>query len=129
MTITTVLDAAPVRGERALLERTIANLVENGIRHNVADGWLSVRTGQADGGSRVIVAQRRAGHRPGRSDGLTEPFRRLDPAREGFGLGLSIVRSVIAAHGGRLALRRAGLRRAGGRGVAAVHHRAAPAEC
>jgi len=50
---------------------------------------------------------------PGQVDGLFEPFRRLGGDRlappggrgPGAGLGLSIVRSVVAAHGGRVTAR------------------------
>ncbi|MFH1833500.1 MAG: histidine kinase dimerization/phospho-acceptor domain-containing protein, partial [bacterium] len=38
------LGPAPVRGDRALLERMVGNLVENAIRHNLQDGWFSVKT-------------------------------------------------------------------------------------
>ena len=34
------LQPAPVRGEQALLERMVGNLVENSIRHNLPDGWF-----------------------------------------------------------------------------------------
>jgi signal transduction histidine kinase len=104
ITVTTELHPAPTRGEPALLERTIANLVENGIRHNQPGGRLHVQTDSVDGVARVLV--RSAGERidPAQVAGLTEPFRRLDPSREGFGLGLSIVRSVVEAHGGVLRL-------------------------
>ena len=33
------------QGDRALLERMVGNLVENAIRHNLPDGWFSVKTG------------------------------------------------------------------------------------
>ncbi len=42
---------------------------------------------------------------PAEAATLTEPFRRLDRGYDGFGLGLSIVRTVVEVHGGTLDLR------------------------
>jgi signal transduction histidine kinase len=50
------LEPAPVRGEPALIERMVGNLVENAIRHNLPDGWFSVKTGIADGWAVLRVA-------------------------------------------------------------------------
>ncbi len=96
------LNPAWARGEPALLERMIANLIDNGIRHNEPGGWLRVST-RSEGG-RVHLAVANGGARIDASAAatLTEPFRRLDRGAGGFGLGLSIVRSVVEAHGGVL---------------------------
>jgi signal transduction histidine kinase len=99
-----VLGAAPVTGDRALLERLVANLVENAVRHNRRGGWVEVDTGRADGGAVVRVANGGPPIPPDQIAALFEPFRRLHPDRtnsaRGAGLGLSIVRSVATAHGG-----------------------------
>jgi signal transduction histidine kinase len=99
-------DLAPAwtRGEPALLERMIANLIDNGIRHNEPGGWLQVSTRARDGRVHVTVANGGPRIAPADAATLTEAFRRLDRGAGGFGLGLSIVRSVVAAHGGTLAL-------------------------
>ncbi|HEX4280846.1 MAG TPA: HAMP domain-containing sensor histidine kinase [Solirubrobacteraceae bacterium] len=96
------LEPAWTRGEPALLERMIANLVDNGIRHNRPGGFLTVTTRSS--GGRVLVTVANGGPRIDAADAdkLTEPFRRLDRGGGGFGLGLSIVRSVVVAHGGTL---------------------------
>ncbi len=97
-------DLAPAwtSGEPALLERMIANLIDNGIRYNEPGGWLRVSTRSEDGCVRVTVANGGARIDPLDAASLTEPFRRLDRGAGGFGLGLSIVRSVVEAHAGRL---------------------------
>jgi signal transduction histidine kinase len=87
-----------------LLERLIANLLDNGIHHNEPGGVLSVRTEVHEGGLRLVVANGGPRIDPGDVQELTEPFRRLKRSGAGFGLGLSIVRSVAEAHGGTLTL-------------------------
>jgi signal transduction histidine kinase len=94
------LEPAWVRGEPGLLERMIANLLDNGIQHNERGGFLNVSTRNRTRGVELIV--RNGGPRIDPQDALTliEPFRRLDRSYGGFGLGLSIVRSVAEVHGG-----------------------------
>jgi signal transduction histidine kinase len=99
------LKPAWVRGEPGLLERMVANLVDNGILHNERGGFLDVRTGARDGHVTLLVANGGQPIDPADAPTLTDPFRRLDRGTGGVGLGLSIVRSVIDVHGGRLELR------------------------
>jgi signal transduction histidine kinase len=89
-------------GEPALLERMIANLIDNGIRYNEPGGWLTVSTRSDGGRIRLVVANGGPRIDPAAAATLTEPFRRLDRGAGGFGLGLSIVRSVVEAHRGTL---------------------------
>ncbi|MEY2477669.1 MAG: hypothetical protein QOG87_2984 [Actinomycetota bacterium] len=95
-----------VEGDPALIERMVANLVENAVRHNVAEGgWLRVEVG--DG--RLRVTNSGEVIEPGDVEPLFEPFRRIGMARtrsdRGAGLGLAIVRSVAVAHGAKASAR------------------------
>ena len=103
--IDTSLSPAPVAGDRALLQRMIANLVDNATRYNLQDGWVRMATGVAGGHAFVRVSN---SGRKIPEDAVTllfEPFRRLDgdrlADRGGAGLGLSIVRAIATAHGGQ----------------------------
>ena len=110
---TSRFDAAPTSGDPALLGRLAGNLIENAIRHNESGGRLEVVTGPAPDGDEVRLAVTNSGPVVDVTevDGLFEAFRRLGADRvagsgvRGAGLGLSIVRSVVAAHGGRIAAR------------------------
>jgi signal transduction histidine kinase len=98
------LQPAWADADPGLLERLIANLLDNGIHHNEPGGALSVRTEVREGGLRLVVANGGSRIDPDDVQALTDPFRRLKRSGSGFGLGLSIVSSVAEAHGGTLTL-------------------------
>jgi signal transduction histidine kinase len=104
--LTTGLAPAPVRGNRRLLERLVANLVDNAVRHNRPGGGVDVSTGVRDGRAVVRVSNDGEPLPPEALPRLLEPFQRLDRHAhgDGAGLGLSIVASVARAHGGSVAL-------------------------
>jgi signal transduction histidine kinase len=106
LSVTADLHAAPVRGDRRLLERLVANLVENAVGHNRPGGRVSVTTSTRNGHSIVDVVNDGDALDPATLPRLLEPFQRADRGArgDGAGLGLSIVRSVAHAHGGAVAL-------------------------
>ena len=101
------LHEAPGYGDPSLLGELAGNLISNAVKHNCPDGWISV--GTRTDGDRVILEVSNSGQRIADADldGLLEPFRRGGQQRTGTGsgLGLSIVRAIVAAHGGELGLR------------------------
>ena len=107
--VTSALSAAPTTGDVVLLERCVANLVENAIKYNRQDGRVWVLTGEAGGWSYVRVENTGPTVTAADTATIFEPFRRLTRDRvgsaRGAGLGLSIVRAVVRAHGGTIAAR------------------------
>jgi signal transduction histidine kinase len=99
------LSPAPTLGDRVLLERLAANLVDNALRYNVTSGSIRVLT-RADNNSSYITVTNTGPVIPGSAvASLFEPFTRLDGRvnnGQGVGLGLSIVTSVVNAHQGHL---------------------------
>ncbi|MER6946266.1 HAMP domain-containing sensor histidine kinase [Nonomuraea sp. NPDC000554] len=105
--VSTELASAPTVGDPVLLERSVSNLLENAVKYNIPEnGKVWIRTGMVDGGLVVQVANT-GQHVPAYEvNSLFEPFRRLHADRvesaKGSGLGLSIVRAVVQAHGGNV---------------------------
>ncbi len=102
VTIMTTLEEAPVVGDGVLLERLVANLLDNAELYNVVGGTVAISTTTDDGASVVRVANTGPVVPPEQVDGLFTPFARLDnrTRHDGFGLGLTLVASIAAVHGG-----------------------------
>ncbi|MFE5862698.1 ATP-binding protein [Streptomyces virginiae] len=106
LTVVRTLAPLTVSGDRTLLGHLLRNLLINAVRHNRADGRISVST-SAEG--ELTVSNTGPVIDPADVPGLLEPFRRraerLHTVGEGAGLGLSIVASIARAHGAELVVR------------------------
>ncbi|MFJ8971823.1 sensor histidine kinase [Streptomyces anulatus] len=103
--VNVVVAACSVRGNRLLLAQLVANLLANAVTYNVPGGSVEVSL-TGEGALRV----RNTGPVVSEADiaGFFEPFRRgegRDRMGPGSGLGLSIVRSIAVAHGGKVTAR------------------------
>jgi signal transduction histidine kinase len=104
--VESTLGPAVAAGDRALVERLVANLIQNGVRYSDAGGLLSVSTFTDNGHAVLRVANGGPAITQEEALTLATPFRRLRRERTGSsagsGLGLSIVQSVVEAHGGTM---------------------------
>lgn len=103
------LEEAWTIGDPALVERLVANLLDNALSYNAEDGWVRLWTGVRDGEPTLSVENPGPVISSEESGVMTEPFRRLNGHRRadggGLGLGLSIVQAIVVAHGGQLRTR------------------------
>ncbi|MFB9268056.1 AAA family ATPase [Bradyrhizobium erythrophlei] len=95
----------PIRGDRVQLQQVLLNLILNAVEAmiSVEDGArdLSIRTEKSEtGGILFAVQDSGPGIDPGNLERVFEPF--YTTKTSGIGMGLSICRSIINAHGGRL---------------------------
>jgi signal transduction histidine kinase len=96
------LEPAVISGDPVLAERLIANLLDNAIRYNHADGDIWISTSIGAGSSQLTVANTGPPVSGADAGRIFEPFQRLADraSHDGFGLGLAIVASIAAIHGG-----------------------------
>ena len=97
-----VITASPFDGDPLLVERLVANLLTNAVRHNVVGGRVEVVCEMKDGSATLSVTNSGPVIPPAEVDRLFQPFQRLDRRRahykDGYGLGLSIVQAIATAH-------------------------------
>ncbi|MGI0765378.1 sensor histidine kinase [Pseudomonas aeruginosa] len=92
-------------GDNLMIQRAISNLVSNAVRHTPQGGRIDVRIGERAGHTEVRVSNDGPGIPPEYLPHLFERFYRRagrqSGAQAGTGLGLAIVQSIMAYHGGR----------------------------
>jgi signal transduction histidine kinase len=100
---------AETSGDPRLVERLVANLVDNAVKHNVPDGTVTVKTETREARALITVENTGPAVEPADLDRLFLPFQRLNGERtgtpNGSGLGLSIVYAIATAHDASITLR------------------------
>ncbi len=101
-------EPAVTLGDEVALGRVVANLVENAIRYNRPGGKVKVTVTAGAAAVELTVADTGVGIAPRHLPHVFDRFYRVDAVRArtsgGTGLGLAICRSVVAAHGGQIAV-------------------------
>jgi signal transduction histidine kinase len=107
-------DLPPVSGDEAALARVFQNLLGNAIKYGAEGKWIGIsarRDGRGGDVVAVSVNDRGIGIAPADHDQIFEPFYRaadvVSAQIQGAGLGLSLVRRIVDAHGGRIMVKSA----------------------
>lgn len=101
-------DLPPVRVDREAIARSLLNLVNNALKYSQNEKYLGVSLHRADGAVLLEVIDRGIGIPRAEQRKIFEKFYRVgDPLvhnTKGSGLGLSLVRHIVQAHGGRISV-------------------------
>ena len=111
---------AGIDADRGRMAQVVANLLTNAAKYSDAGSRILIRGERDAEVVRITVRDEGMGIAPDMLDRVFEPFvqqsQSLDRAAGGLGLGLAIVRNVVAAHGGTVRAESAGI----GRGAAFI---------
>jgi two-component system, OmpR family, heavy metal sensor histidine kinase CusS len=95
-------------GDRPLSIQVLQNLIGNATQYNLPAGWVRIEAGYRDRLVFVRISNRSTDIPASERAAIFDRFYRGDPARnkqvEGLGLGLSLAREIVYAHGGDLML-------------------------
>jgi len=108
ITILPSLDPAPCAADRQHILQVVLNLLGNAIQYNKPGGEIRIRTGRSEEGAFLEVEDTGVGIAPEWFDRIFDRFFRVDKVRGqqsgNTGLGLSICKAIIEAHGGSIAV-------------------------
>jgi two-component system sensor histidine kinase SenX3 len=104
-----IADGLPaVAGDEAALRRAFLNLIDNAVKYGASAGWVGVRASITGGQLEIAVSDRGIGVAGADQQKIFEPFYRAPDVVaaqiQGAGLGLSLVKRIVEAHGGRIAI-------------------------
>lgn len=96
--------AGTVRADGRRLRRALANLVDNAVKYTPPGGRVTLTTGREPGGAWVAVRDTGVGITPEELPLVWDRLYRSERTRHerGLGLGLSLARAIVEAHGGRV---------------------------
>jgi heavy metal sensor kinase len=99
--------SAPVmlQGDRRMLQRMIANLIDNAVKYTLSGGRIDIEVAQPDASQvQITIADTGVGISADNLPHIFERFFRCDHSRSqgGAGLGLSLAQAVAQAHGGEI---------------------------
>jgi heavy metal sensor kinase len=91
-------------GDRKRLQQALANLVDNAIKYTPAGGRVAIEAAEISGQSVIKITDTGPGIAPEEISRIWDRLYRGDQSRSqrGLGLGLSLVKAIIAAHHGRV---------------------------
>jgi signal transduction histidine kinase len=94
-----------IRGDKERLIEAFVNIIDNAIKYNKEGGRININITDKDRQAVVTVTDTGRGMPEGNKEKIFERFYRIETgagAVQGSGLGLSIAKSIIEAHGGRI---------------------------
>jgi len=93
----------PIVADEGRVLQVLSNLVGNAVKFTPEGGTITIRAEDAPGGVRLSVSDTGVGMTPDQLSKLFGQFWQANPAdRRGIGLGLSIAKGIVEAHGGRI---------------------------
>ena len=107
MAVQTDLPAAcEVQADRIRMRQVLANLLDNAIKYTPADGRVAISVRAEPAGATVVFRDTGIGIAPDEQEKIWTRLYRGDKSRSqhGLGLGLSLVKAVVEAHHGRVAV-------------------------